>query len=143
MPIVVASDAMPAQELLRELIRKRRSMAVVIDEYGGTAGIVAIEDIMEEIFGEIEDEHDVEHLKETTISNGRYIFSGRLEIYYLNEKYNFGIPEGDYTTLGGYIISLCESIPKTKEVIRGENLEFIISKVRGARIEDVEVKVLT
>lgn len=142
MPIIVASDATPAQELLRELIRKRRSMAVVVDEFGGTAGIVAIEDIMEEIFGEIEDEHDVEHLKETTITEGRYIFSGRLEVYYLNEKYDLTIPEGDYTTLGGYIISLCESIPKSKEIIRDEKLEFLISKVRGARIEEVEVRVL-
>lgn len=138
-PILIVNETMQAMDLLREFIQKRRSVAIVVDEFGGTAGLVTIEDIMEEIFGEIEDEYDTEGLHEKVLADNKYIFSARQEIYYLNEKYDLNIPEGDYSTLGGFIISICEKIPQMKEVIHFGKFEFIITKGNNSRIEEVEM----
>jgi len=138
--IIISNETMLANDLLSEFISKHMSLALVVDEYGGTAGIVTMEDIIEEIFGEIEDEHDSEDLKEVTINTGEYIFSARLEVDYLNDTYNLNIPEGEYETLGGYIIFLHEDIPNLNTVIQSDNLQFVISKVENSKILEVQVK---
>ena len=142
MPILITNESRPLLDQLKEMTLKRKSMAVVVDEFGGTAGIITIEDIIEEIFGEIEDEYDTEELKETRISAHHYILSGRHTIEYLNQTYQLNIPEGDYETLGGYIISICESIPGEKEVVLTPRFEISIKQVKHARIEEIELKVL-
>ncbi len=142
MPILITNKSRSLQDQLKEMTLKRKSIAVVVDEFGGTAGIITIEDIIEEIFGEIDDEYDTEELKETIINDKHYIFSGRHTIEYLNENYNLSIPEGEYETLGGYIISISESIPDEKEVIVIDNFEITIKQMKAARIEEVELKVI-
>jgi putative hemolysin len=142
MPILITNKSRSLQDQLKEMTLKRKSIAVVVDEFGGTAGIITIEDIIEEIFGEIDDEYDTEELKETVINDKHYIFSGRHTIEYLNENYNLSIPEGEYETLGGYIISISESIPDEKEVIVIDNFEITIKQMKAARIEEVELKVI-
>lgn len=142
LPILIATEAMPANELLRQLIEKRRSLAVVVDEFGGTAGIVTIEDIIEEIFGEIEDEHDKEDLREEQINDYEYIFSARLEVDYLNETYHLKLPEGDYETLGGLILDVHQSIPKEREEIKLHPYCFEVMGVDGARIKDVRLIIM-
>lgn len=138
-PVIITHESVMAHDILREFIQKKRSIAIVLDEFGGTAGLVTIEDVIEEIFGEIEDEFDTEDLTETMVKPNHYIFSSRLEIYYLNDKYNLEIPEGDYSTLGGFIIFVAEKIPRQKEIIKTGNYEFIITKAKGAKIEEVEM----
>lgn len=138
-PVVIVNESMQAQDLLREFIQKHRSVAIVVDEFGGTAGLVTIEDIIEEIFGEIEDEFDTEQLTEVEYKPGHYLLSARHEIYYLNEKYDLHIPEGDYNTLGGFVISICGKIPRVREIIRQGPFEFVVTKGKGARIEEVEL----
>jgi CBS domain containing-hemolysin-like protein len=138
--IIISNETMLANDLLSEFISKHMSMALVVDEYGGTAGIVTMEDIIEEIFGEIEDEHDTEGLKEVFVSQGEYIFSARLEVDYLNDTYNLNIPEGEYETLGGYIISVHEDIPNLNTVIQSHDLQFIITKVENSKILEVQGK---
>jgi Hemolysins and related proteins containing CBS domains len=135
-------EAMNAVDLLNQFTKERKSIAWVIDEFGGTAGIVTMEDILEEIFGEIRDEFDDDEYVEKQISANEYIFSGRLEIEYLNEKYNFDLPIEDAETLSGYIIEHHESIPKQKERIILGNYEFTILLVTETRIETVKVKIL-
>jgi CBS domain containing-hemolysin-like protein len=114
----------------------------VVDEFGGTAGIVTLEDILEEIFGEINDEHDSEDFIERQIADDEYIFSGRLEIDYLNEKYELDLPEGDYETLSGFIVSNHEDIPDMDEIIIIERFQFKIISVSDTRINTVKVKML-
>jgi CBS domain containing-hemolysin-like protein len=104
--------------------------------------MVSVEDILEEIVGEIEDEFDVEDKVETTLGDNHFLFSARLEVDYLNEKHNLDIPEGEYNTLGGYIIFCSERIPAVGEVIHHEPFEFLIKTLKGARIEEVELRVL-
>jgi CBS domain containing-hemolysin-like protein len=134
---------MPVSELMKTLNQANKSLALVVDEFGGTAGIVTIEDIMEEIFGEIEDEYDSEKLKETQIKPGHYILSARLEVAYINKNYPLQIPEGDYETLGGFISYYANKIPATNETIYIQNLEIKILGVENARIIEVEIKDLT
>ena len=130
-----------AQELLKKLSKKRQSIAVVVDEFGGTSGIISIEDLIEEIFGEIEDEFDVEDTIEQTINADVHIFSARLEIDYLNKNYKFNFPESDdYETLAGYIIHYHESIPQTGEEITIGNYIFKIIKASDTKLEEVEIK---
>ncbi len=139
-PIEIAPETMSANELLNTFTRTRKSIALVVDELGVTAGIVTIEDIMEEIFGEIEDEHDVEELTEIQLNEKEYIFNARLEVNYLNNKYDFNIPEGDYNTLGGYIYAVHENIPSKGEVINVERFQFTIISVSGNRINELKLK---
>jgi CBS domain containing-hemolysin-like protein len=140
--IPAVPEAMNAVELLNQFTRERKSIAWVIDEFGGTAGIVTMEDILEEIFGEIEDEYDEVEYVEKQLSNNEYIFSGRLEIDYLNEKYDLDFPETQAETLSGFIIENHESIPKQKDRIIIGNFEFDILLMSDTRIETSKVKVL-
>ncbi len=138
--VLIVPETMAAQRLLNFFIRDQKSVAVVVDEFGVTAGIVTIEDIMEEIFGEIEDEHDHLNLKEVVVSAGEYIFSGRLEVDYLNEKYDLGLEEREeYETLAGFILYFNQSIPQEGETIQIGNLLFKILSVKNARIEEIRV----
>lgn len=138
---VIVPETMAAPKLMDILIKERKSMAVVVDEFGVTAGIVTMEDIMEEIFGEIEDEHDHGEYTEKVLSDGTYILSGRLEVDYLNEKYQLDFAEDDgYETLAGYILHFNESIPAVGDIITIKNREFRITKLSGARIDEVHVK---
>jgi len=140
-PIEIATETMSATELLNTFSLSHKSIALVVDELGITAGIVTLEDIMEEIFGEIEDEHDVEQLTEKQVSETEFIFSARLEIDYLNNKYELDIPEGDYQTLGGFIFNKHESIPTRGEDIEIEPFHFIVLSIQNTRINEVKMVV--
>jgi CBS domain containing-hemolysin-like protein len=140
--ISAVPEAMNAVELLNQFTRERKSIAWVLDEFGGTAGIVTMEDILEEIFGEIRDEYDDEEYVEKQLSANEFIFSGRLEVEYINEKYNLDIPIDDAETLSGFIIENHESIPTQKERIVIGAYEFDMLLVTDTRIETVKVKVL-
>ena len=134
-------ETMPAEKVLEEFTKNRISVAVVIDEFGGTAGIISLEDVLEEIFGEIDDEHDTPDLVEKELANGEYVFSSRLEVKYLNEKYNLGLEESDeYDTLAGYIIFNEDDIPAVGNEINIGNKQFRILKSTSSRIELVKVK---
>ena len=138
--VLIVPETMSAQRLLNLFIRDQKSVAVVVDEFGITAGIVTIEDIMEEIFGEIEDELDHLNLKEVMISEQEYIFSGRLEVDYLNEKYHLDLEEREeYETLAGLVLYFNQSIPQEGETIVVNNLTFKILSVKNARIEEIKV----
>jgi CBS domain containing-hemolysin-like protein len=133
LPIV--HETMPANKLLQSFISKHKGIALVVDEFGGNSGIVTIEDIIEEIFGEIEDEHDFSELTEKKLSENEYIFSGRLEIDYLNETYNLGIPKtDDYETLAGLILFYHERIPAINEKITIHPYIFKVLEVSQTRI---------
>ena len=134
--------SMNAQDLMVQLVKERKNIAWVVDEYGGTAGIITLEDLMEEIFGEIEDEHDVEDKTEKKISEHEYLFSGRLEVDYLNEEYGLDIPEGEYETLSGYIVTSNEDIPEQGDVVKIDHFEIKIVKATDKRIMLVQIKVL-
>lgn len=140
-PIDFYPETYSAQELLKKLSKKRQSIAVVVDEFGGTSGIISIEDLIEEIFGEIEDEFDEEETMEKTINADDHIFSARLEIDYLNKNYKYNFPESDdYETLAGYIIHYHESIPEMGEEIAIGNYIFKIIKATDTKLEEVEIK---
>ncbi len=141
LPIAFVPTAMPGKELLELFSNRSGKIAVVVDEYGGTAGIVTLEDIIEEIFGEIEDEHDVDELTEKQVSDTEYLFSGRLEIDYLNNKYQLEFPESEvYDTLGGLIIDQLETIPAVGTEILLVNLLLVVDQVSEKKIEIVRVK---
>lgn len=140
--IPAVPESMNAVDLLNQFTKERKSIAWVIDEFGGTAGIVTMEDILEEIFGEIQDEYDVEEYVQKQLSSNEYIFSGRLEVEYINEKYDLDIPVDVAETLSGYIIENHESIPKQKEKIIIGDYEFDILMVSDTRIETVKLKSL-
>lgn len=140
-PVLIVPESMPAREALTSFIQQHKSIAVVVDEFGGTSGMLTIEDVMEEIFGEIEDEHDKDELVERVISENEFVFSGRLEIEYLNTKYHFKIPTSeDYKTLSGYIIHEHESIPRLNEKIVIPPLVFKITGISETRIELVNMR---
>lgn len=142
-PISLVPESTKVKDLLKQFGQQRRSVAVVLNEFGGTAGMVTTEDIIEEIFGEIEDEHDTEELIEEKVSETEYRFSARLEIDYINQEYNIDLPEtGDYETLAGFIIEHYQSIPEQNEEIRIGNFEFTITKVESTRIEEVELRIM-
>ena len=135
-------ETMAAKDLLNEFIKNHKSIAIVVDEFGGTSGIVTMEDIIEEIFGEIEDEYDIDTDKEEQLSEKEFIFSTRLEIDYLNEKYNLKIPQSEeYETLAGFILHYHESIPQENEIIEIPPYVFEIKKASENRLEEVKMTI--
>lgn len=140
-PIIIAPESALANELLIQFIQERKSLALVVDEFGGTSGIVSMEDIIEEIFGEIDDEYDNEALTEQLIGEQEYLLSARLEIDYLNEKYAWNLPYGDFETLSGFILSLTENLPNKGEVITYGGFTFTIMTKQAHRIETVRLKI--
>lgn len=142
MPVVFVPETMLAKDVLNILSKKRKSIAVVIDEYGGTSGIMTVEDIIEELFGEIEDEHDSMELIEEEIEKNHYKFSARLEVDYLNEMFKLDLPDSEnYETLGGMIVYFTEGIPSKDEKVEIENFIFTILEVSNTKIELVELKI--
>ena len=140
-PVVFVPETMLIKDVLNIFTKKSKSIAVVIDEYGGTSGLLTVEDIIEELFGEIEDEHDQLILTEKIIGKNYYLFSTRLEVDYLNETYKLKLPESEnYETLGGMIVSITEDIPNQGEIVVFENFTFNIIEVSETKIELVEVK---
>ena len=142
LPLELVPESMMINDILNTLMKKRKSVAVVIDEYGGTSGMITVEDIVEELFGEIEDEHDSQEYLEEKINDLEFNFSARLEVDYLNEEYDLNIPKSEaYETLGGFIIEHTENIPEEKEIIDIKGFEVNILKMRGAKIEEVSLKI--
>jgi putative hemolysin len=142
LPVVFVPETMLVKDVLNILIKKRKSIAVVIDEYGGTSGMMTVEDIVEELFGEIEDEHDPVVLIEEKLSENSFLFSARLEVDYLNETYKLEMPIGEnYETLGGYILDHTEEIPPKDGIVKIDNFTFYIREVSNTKIELVEVRV--
>ena len=139
-PILAVPETMTATDLMNMLIKERKSMAWVVDEFGGTSGIITMEDLLEELFGEIKDEYDTEELHERELGEDEFEFSGRLEMDYLNEKYNLGWNLNHSETLSGYIIQYNEGIPKVKQKIVIGKYEFEILEVTDTRIELVRIK---
>lgn len=138
LPLELVPESMMINDILNSLMKKRKSVAVVVDEYGGTSGMITVEDIVEELFGEIEDEHDSQVFLEKKISDHQFNFSARLEVDYLNEEYNVNLPKSEaYETLGGFIIEHTENIPDEKEVLEIDNFEIKILKMSGAKIDEV------
>jgi CBS domain containing-hemolysin-like protein len=143
LPIEIVPESMMIHDVLNDLILKRKSVAIVLDEYGGTSGLITIEDIIEELFGEIEDEHDSVDLIEEKINDREFRFSTRHEVDYLNETYDLELEENnDYETLGGLIVHHTENIPSTGEIIEIDNYQFTILKESASKIEEVYLKVL-
>ncbi|MFT3825925.1 MAG: hemolysin family protein [Chitinophagaceae bacterium] len=142
LPIPAVPESMSATDLISKFTHERKSLAWVVDEFGGTAGIVTMEDLLEEIFGDIKDEYDVEEFEEKKVSEDEYILSGRLELDHLKEKYDLDFPENESETLSGFIIQQHETIPKLKERIIIGNYEFEVLNVSDTRIEMVRLKVL-
>ncbi len=142
LPIPAVPESMSVTDLISKFTRDRKSVAWVVDEFGGTSGIVTMEDLLEEIFGEIKDEYDVEEFEEKKLSDDEYILSGRLELDYLNEKYSFDFPDNESETLSGYIINEHERIPRLKERIIIGDYEFEMLNVSDTRIEMVRLRVL-
>lgn len=142
-PVELIPESMLINDVLNLLTKKRKSVAVVIDEYGGTSGIITIEDIIEELFGEIEDEHDSPKFLEKKLDLNSFLFSARLEVDYLNNKYKLQIPQSDqYETLGGFIVHNIQDIPTDGEVLKISNYKFIIREVTNTKIETLELKIL-
>ena len=136
-------EIMAAKKLMHTLLQQKKSLGVVVDEFGGTSGIVSLEDIVEEIFGDIEDEHDSTNYIATRIDNNEYMLSARLEIEKVNEMFDLDLPESDeYMTLGGLILHEYQSFPKLNEVVKVGNYEFKIVKNTMTKIEVVRLKVL-
>ena len=143
LPIEIVPETMMINNIMNQLTKKRKSVAIVLDEYGGTSGLITLEDIVEELFGEIEDEHDSSELLEHKINDREFEFSARLEVDYLNETYNLNLPENDaYETLGGLIVYHTENIPEQKEIVEIEFYKFTIRAVSSSKIESVSLKVL-
>jgi putative hemolysin len=142
LPIPAVPESMSATDLINKFSRERKSIAWVVDEFGGTSGIITMEDLLEEIFGEIQDEYDTEEFVEKQIADKEYIFSGRLELDYIKQKYNLDLPESDSETLSGFIINQHEKIPGDRERIIIDDFEFEILNVSDTRIETVKMKVL-
>lgn len=138
-PIIIIPESTLARELMVRFINEHKSLAAVVDEFGGTSGIVSMEDVIEEIFGEIEDEHDEDTEIEQKLDENTYLLSARLEIDYLNETYGWTLPTGDYDTLSGLILSFTEDLPKTGETIRVPPFTFVVQATEENRINTVKV----
>ncbi len=140
--LAIVPETMPANKLLKLFVEEKKSIALVVDEFGGTSGMVTMEDVLEEIVGDIEDEHDIIDLTEKVISKNEYVLSGRIEIDYLNEKYHLKLPEeDDYETLAGMILYFHGSIPANNDVIRIKNFVIKVMKATNTRLELVNLKV--
>ena len=138
---IYVAETMPLQAMLETFTKRKASIAVVIDEFGGTAGIISLEDVLEEIFGEIEDEHDVQDLVEKRVDERHWIFSSRLEVEYLNEEYSLGIPESEeYDTLAGYIIAEHGGIPQEGEIFENDLYTIKILRRIGSRLDLVDIE---
>ena len=143
LPIMIVPESMKANDIMKNFISNKKTVAIVVDEFGGTSGIITREDLLEEIFGEIDDEYDNEDLIENKISDKEFEFSARLEIDYLNEIYHLDIPkDDDYETLAGFILSHTESIPLEKELLIIGQFEIHISKVSESKIDQVILKLI-
>ena len=143
LPIEIVPETMMIHDILNDLILKSKSVAIVLDEYGGTSGLITIEDIIEELFGDIEDEHDSFNLLEEKVNDREFKFSTRLEVDYINEEYDLNLAEDStYETLGGLIVNHTENIPSTGEIIEIDNYQFTIIKESASKIEEVHLKVL-
>lgn len=143
MPVEFVPETMMINDVLEVLTKKHKSIAVVLDEYGGTSGIMTVEDIVEELFGEIEDEHDTVELLEEKLSEDEYRFSARLEVDYLNEVYKLGLPDSEhYETLGGMIVSQLQEIPEKGAVVQFDGFQYTIIEVSTTKIEIIHLKVL-
>jgi len=143
-PISIVPESMPASKLLETFTKEHKSIVLVVDEFGGTSGIVTLEDILEEIFGEIDDEHDTSDLTEIQISQNSYSFSGRFEIDYLNEKYNLNLPVSDeYETLAGLILYHNEAIPEKGQEIIIDQFSLKILDASKSKIEQVQITLPT
>ena len=143
LPVEFVPETVLVKDVLSLLTKKRRSMSVVIDEYGGTSGIMTVEDIVEELFGEIEDEHDTVDLIEHQINENTFKFSARLEVDYVNETYKINLPESEnYETLGGLIVSQTEEIPEQNEIVKIEGFQFKILEVSNTKIDLLELKIV-
>ena len=141
-PVEYVPETMFAKDVLNVLIKKRKSLAVVLDEYGGTSGIITVEDIIEELVGEIEDEHDTIELIEQKTNKNTFIFSARLEVDYINETYKIQLPDSEnYETLGGFIVHHAEEIPDKNQEIKIEQFHFTILEVSSTKIELVQLKI--
>ena len=142
-PVEFVPETIYIKDAMNLLTKKRKSVAVVLDEYGGTSGIITIEDIVEELFGEIEDEHDSdEELTEKELEEDVYVFSARLDVEYLNQTYKLSIPESDsYGTLGGFIVDFTKEIPQKGDVITIGNYHFIIEEATNKKIELVKMTI--
>jgi CBS domain containing-hemolysin-like protein len=143
-PVEFVPETVFIKDTMNLLTKKRKSVAVVLDEYGGTSGIITMEDIVEELFGEIEDEHDsVESLIESQLDKSTYLFSTRLDVEYLNEEYKLNIPESDsYSTLGGFIVDFSKEIPQKGSQINIGNFQFLIEEATNKKIELVKMTIL-
>ncbi len=140
--LAIVPETMLASRLLKQFVDEKINIAIVVDEFGGTSGMVTLEDVLEEIVGDIEDEHDEYELIEKQTGPGEFIFSGRLEVDYLNEKYNLNIPEeGDYETLAGFILFHHGSIPANNDVIRIKNFTIRILKATPTRLDLVNLRI--
>jgi CBS domain containing-hemolysin-like protein len=140
-PVIIIPETISAKEVLEIFIKQNKSLAVVVDEFGGTSGMLTIEDIIEQIFGDIEDEHDTEDFLEEQLDENTFLFSARLEIDYLNRKYKLDLPEDDnYETLAGLIIHEYEDIPELNSVIQVDDFRFTITAATNVRIETVKLQ---
>ncbi|MDO5970824.1 hemolysin family protein [Flavivirga aquimarina] len=143
LPIEFVPETVLIKDVLGVLTKKRRSIAVVLDEYGGTSGIMTVEDIIEELFGEIEDEHDTVDLIEEVVDDMMYKFSARLEVDYINENYKINLPESEnYETLGGLIVNHTEEIPAQGDIVKIDTFQFTILEVSNTKIDMIELKCL-
>ncbi len=140
-PIIIAPESALANELLIQFIQERKSLALVVDEFGGTSGIVSMEDIIEEIFGEIDDEYDQDDLIEQKVDGDEYLLSARHEIDYLNDKYGWDLPYGDFETLSGLILSLTENLPSKGDNVTFGKYTFTVVSKQAHRIETVRLKI--
>ncbi|MFZ1423788.1 MAG: hemolysin family protein [Saprospiraceae bacterium] len=139
MDLPFVPETLNVYDLMLRMNKLRLSVACVVDEFGGTSGIITLEDILEEIFGEIEDEHDKEELLEQQISETEFIFSGRLELQYLENEYNIKLPDGEYHTLSGYLVTTTGSIPEQGEEIDQDGYKFILEMVSDTKIETIRM----
>ncbi|WP_128331794.1 hemolysin family protein [Apibacter sp. HY039] len=140
LPIEIVHETSSVQEIMNRMLKKSRTIAVVLDEYGGTSGLITLEDIVEELFGNIEDEHDKSDCTDNQIDSHHFCFSAKLSIEYLNQKYNLNLPESnEYSSLGGFLISLTRNIPLQGSEIQFENKTFSITQVSNSKIEEVSL----